>query len=144
MRPKKIILCVDSNEQQLSELKFMLATNGYQVLSASSGKEAVAIFSAAPVIDLVLVEFIAGMTAERLIEQLKRTRIYTPVVLFGDTSSAICMADIVIDRKKCSTIELLERIHVMAARKRGSRKGSASAMRCAHPTKTQCLQQSAF
>ena len=40
MRPKKVILCVDDNEQDLSVLKFMLSTNGYRVLSASNGLEA--------------------------------------------------------------------------------------------------------
>ena len=45
MRPKKVILCVDDNEQELSVLKFMLATNGYRVLSASNGQEAIAIFA---------------------------------------------------------------------------------------------------
>ena len=44
MRPKKVILCVDDNEQELSVLKFMLTTNGYRVLSASNGQEAIAVF----------------------------------------------------------------------------------------------------
>ena len=44
MRPKKVILCVDDNEQELSVLKFMLATNGYRVVSACTGQEAIGIF----------------------------------------------------------------------------------------------------
>ncbi len=36
MRPKKVILCVDDNEQELSVLKFMLVTNGYRVLAATN------------------------------------------------------------------------------------------------------------
>ncbi len=38
MRPKKVILCVDDNEQELSVLKFMLTTNGYRVLAAKTGR----------------------------------------------------------------------------------------------------------
>ena len=38
MRPKKVILCVDDNEQELSVLKFMLTTNGYRVLSARAAR----------------------------------------------------------------------------------------------------------
>ena len=53
MRPKKIILCVDDNEQELSVLKFMLSTNGYKVVSASNGQEAIGLFSTNQV-DLVL------------------------------------------------------------------------------------------
>ena len=41
MRPKKIILCVDDNEQDLSVLKFMLSTNGYRVVSANNGADAI-------------------------------------------------------------------------------------------------------
>jgi len=37
MRPKKVILCVDDNEQDLSVLKFMLVTNGYRVVAATNG-----------------------------------------------------------------------------------------------------------
>jgi hypothetical protein len=48
MRPKKIILCVDDNEQELSVLKFMLATNGYRVVSATNGQEAIGIFAETP------------------------------------------------------------------------------------------------
>jgi len=56
MRPKKVILCVDDNEQELSVLKFMLATNGYRVVSALTGQEAIGIFAENPV-DLVLADF---------------------------------------------------------------------------------------
>ena len=55
MRPKKVILCVDDNEQELSVLKFMLATNGYRVVSATNGQEAIDIFSEIQV-DLVLAD----------------------------------------------------------------------------------------
>ena len=55
MRPKKIILCIDDNELELSVLKFMLATNGYRVVSATSGQEAIGIF-AETAVDLVLAD----------------------------------------------------------------------------------------
>jgi len=45
MRPKKIILAVNSNEQELSVLTFMLSTNGYRVLPAVSGDEAAGLIS---------------------------------------------------------------------------------------------------
>ncbi len=53
MRPKKIILAVNSNEQELSVLVFMLSTNGYRVLPAANGDEAVGLISE-NAIDLVL------------------------------------------------------------------------------------------
>jgi CheY-like chemotaxis protein len=128
MRPKKVILCVDDNEQELSVLKFMLATNGYRVLAAANGQEAIALFTTAPQVDLVLTDTtMPHMSGGQLVERLKRMRSYVPMVLLGDAQAAhgeIHVADAVIVRKNCSTQELLERIKVMSARKRGPRKGA--------------------
>ncbi len=128
MRPKKVILCVDDNEQELSVLKFMLATNGYRVLAASNGQEAIAVFAAAPQVDLVLADTtMPQMSGGQLVERLKRMRSHVPMVLLGDVQTAngeMHVADAVLARKNCSTQELLERIKVMSARKRGPRKGA--------------------
>ena len=40
MRPKKVILCVDDNEQSLSIRKFMLETRGYAVVACTNGNDA--------------------------------------------------------------------------------------------------------
>lgn len=128
MRPKKVILCVDDNEQELSVLKFMLATNGYRVLAASNGQEAIAIFATAPLIDLVLADTtMPQMSGGQLVERLKRMSSHVPMILLGDAQTAmgeLHVADAVLARKNCSTQELLERIKVMSARKRGPRKGT--------------------
>ena len=88
MRPKKVILCVDDNEQELSVLKFMLETNGYRVLAASNGQEAIAVFSAAPQIDLVLADTtMPQMSGGQLVERLKRMRSHVPMVLLGDVQT---------------------------------------------------------
>jgi len=128
MRPKKVILCVDDNEQELSVLKFMLETNGYRVLAASNGQEAIAVFATAPQIDLVLADTtMPQMSGGQLVERLKRMRGHVPMILLGDApvaSGELHVADAVLVRKNCSTQELLERIKVMSARKRGPRKGA--------------------
>ncbi len=128
MRPKKVILCVDDNEQELSVLKFMLETNGYRVLAASNGQEAIAVFSAAPQIDLVLTDTnMPQMSGIQLAERLKRMRSHVPLLLLGDAQAAggeIHAADAVMARKNCTSFELLERVKVMSARKRGPRKGA--------------------
>jgi CheY-like chemotaxis protein len=136
MRPKKVILCVDDNEQELSVLKFMLATNGYRVLSASNGQEAIAVFASAPQIDLVLTDTnMPQMSGRQLVERLKRMAGHVPMILLGEAqagapgapwagSGEIHAADAMLTRKNCSSQELLERIKVMSARKRGPRKGA--------------------
>ena len=127
MRPKKIILCVDDNEQELSVLKFMLATNGYRVVSALTGQEAIGIFAEIPV-DLVLADFaMPQMNGCQLVDRLKEIAAHVPMVLLGDPqkmSSEMHAADALLAKKNCSAQELLERIKVMSARKRGPRKGT--------------------
>lgn len=127
MRPKKVILCVDDNEQELSVLKFMLATNGYRVISASSGQEAIGIFADTPV-DLVLTDYtMPQMNGVQLVGQLKQIASHIPMILLGDPQrmgDSFHGADALLAKKNCSPHELLERIKIMSARKRGPRKGS--------------------
>jgi two-component system, OmpR family, response regulator CpxR len=127
MRPKKIILCVDDNEQELSVLKFMLTTNGYKVISALNGQEAIGAF-ASNQIDLVLADFnMQPMKGDQLVHRLKAIAAHVPMILMGDpqmTGSEIHVADAMLAKKNCSPQDLLERIKVMSARKRGPRKGT--------------------
>lgn len=127
MRPKKIILCVDDNEQELSVLKFMLATNGYRVVSASNAQEAIGIFSELPV-DLVLSDYtMPQMNGDQLVGRLKQIASHVPMILLGDPhkiGDQLHGADALLAKKACSPHDLLERIKVMSARKRGPRKGS--------------------
>jgi len=127
MRPKKIILCVDDNEQELSVLKFMLATNGYRVVSANNGQEAIGIFADIAV-DLVLTDFsMPQMNGDQLVRSLKQISSHVPMIVLGDPQKMgehIHAADAVLAKKNCSPLELLERIKAMSARKRGPRKGS--------------------
>jgi two-component system response regulator CpxR len=127
MRPKKVILCVDDNEQELSVLKFMLATNGYRVVSALNGQEAINIFAVSQV-DLVLADFtMPQMSGNQLVDRLKRMAPHVPMILLGDPQrmgSEMHAADALLGKRNCSPQELLERIKLMSARKRGPRKGS--------------------
>jgi CheY-like chemotaxis protein len=128
MRPKKVLLCVDDNEQELSVLKFMLETNGYRVLTALNGQEAVAIFASAQQVDLVLTDSqMPQMSGSQLVTRLKRMSAHVPMILLGDgqaPNGEIHSADALIIRKNVSTQDLLERIKLMSARKRGPRKGA--------------------
>jgi CheY-like chemotaxis protein len=127
MRPKKVILCVDDNEQELSVLKFMLATNGYRVVSACTGQEAIGIFAETQV-DLVLTDFaMPQMNGNQLVSRLKQIAAHVPMILLGDPQKMdgeMHAADALLAKKNYSSHELLERIKAMSARKRGPRKGS--------------------
>jgi two-component system, OmpR family, response regulator CpxR len=126
MRPKKVILCVDDNEQELSVLKFMLVTNGYRVLAATNGQEAMEIFKENAV-DLVLADHsMPQMSGDQLVGKLKQIASHVPMVLLGDPqkmNGQIHGADALLAKKTCTPQELLERVKLMSARKRGPRKG---------------------
>jgi CheY-like chemotaxis protein len=126
MRPKKVILCVDDNEQDLSVLKFMLVTNGYRVLAATNGQDAIALFSQTQV-DLVLADHaMPNMAGDQLVLKLKQIASHVPMVILGDPvkmNGQIHGADALLAKKTCSPQELLERVKIMSARKRGPRKG---------------------
>ena len=126
MRPKKVILCIDDNEQELSVLSFMLSTNGYRVLAATSARDAEDQFCDNQV-DLVLADFSRpSSTGDQLVRRLKQIAQHVPMVLLADPSrmnGQIQAADALLAKKACSPMELLERIKVMSARKRGPRKG---------------------
>jgi two-component system response regulator CpxR len=132
MRPKKIILCVDDNEQELSVTKFLLFTNGYKVFAAINAQEALGIF-AEQQIDLVLADHtMPQMTGGQLINRLKQIAPHIPMILLGDPQrmmGEMHAADALLAKKQCSPLELLEKIKLMSARKRGPRKGS---IRLAH------------
>jgi len=131
MRPKKVILCVDDNEQDLSVMSFMLSTNGYRVLAASCGEEAISLFGDNAV-DLVLADFsMPRMDGNQLVTKLKHIAGHVPMMLLGDPQkidAQMHAADAFVGKKTCSPQELLERIKIMSARKRGPRKGVQRAM----------------
>jgi CheY-like chemotaxis protein len=127
MRPKKIILCVDDNEQELSVMKFMLDINGYKVAAAINGQEAIAIFSSTAVDLVVADQSMPQMSGGQLVERLKQIAPHIPMILLGDlqrSAGEIHGADLLLAKKQCSPQELLERIKIMSTRKRGPRKGS--------------------
>jgi two-component system, OmpR family, response regulator CpxR len=127
MRPKKIILCVDDNEQDLSVLKFMLMTKGYKVVSANNGHEAIGLFGENQV-DLVLADHaMPQMTGGQLVDRLKKMAPHVPMILLGDPqrmNGELHAADALLAKKNCTPLELLERIKVICTRKRGPRKGT--------------------
>ena len=130
MRPRKVVLILHSNERQLSVLACTLYVNGYRVLKASTEQEAITTFSAAPLIDLVVIDEgdgpkFPGRTAAR---KIKAIRQWVPMLILVNPSwlPGLHPAELgaVLARRSLSSFELLERVKLMSARKRGPRKGN--------------------
>lgn len=127
MRPKKTILCVDDNEQALSVRQFMLETRGYRVLSAANAEEALELFAQGGV-DLVLSDLVMPrMDGNELIRRMKEVSPEVPMILISGSVKAFeraNRADAFLPKGACSAAEILDRIRMLIARKRGPKKTS--------------------
>ena len=128
MRPKKVLLCVMPDPEMLGVLSFMLTTNGYRALTANTAAEAAANFTSDH-FDLLLVtqdQLKSGgpHSGAELINSFKALQPGIHTLLFYengklpmDSPADICVA------LPCRAADLLERIKVLSARKRGPHKG---------------------
>ena len=125
MRPKKVILCVDDNEQALSVRKFLFETRGYRVLTATSAAAAIETLQAGG-IDLVLSDLVMPqMDGNEMIRRMKQFAPEVPMMLISGTVKAFeraNRADAFLPKGASSPVELLDRIRVLIARKRGPKK----------------------
>lgn len=128
MRPRKIILCVDDNEQILSVRKFLLETRGYRVITATSGYEALEIVEqhAPGELSLLLSDLLMPqMDGVELVRRVREIQPCLPSLMVSGTVTNFdrgSVADVFLPKGACSPVELLERVRVLVARKRGPKK----------------------
>lgn len=126
MRPKKVILCVDDNEQSLSIRKFMLETRGYRVLPATSGREAIEVFQNAGSVDLVLTDLVMPeMDGAEVIRVLKELAPEIPMILISGKVKMYekgTRADVFLPKGTYPAVELLDKIRLLLVKKRGPKK----------------------
>lgn len=129
MRPKKVILCVDDNDQVLSVRKFVLETRGYRVLTASSAERAVELYEGEK-IDLVIADLVMPhCNGNDLIHRLKEISSSVPAVLISGSMKQFepsSRADAFLPKGASSPQELLDRVRVLLVRKRGPKKITVS------------------
>lgn len=128
MRPKKTILCVDDNEQVLSVRCFMLETRGYRVIAASTPHEALEHLASTPAggIDLLLCDLLMPcMDGNELVRRAKELHPNLPALITSGTVTAYDRAgraDAFLPKGASSPVELLERVRILVARKRGPKR----------------------
>ena len=137
MRPRKTILCVEDNEQVLSVRKFLLETRGYRVVPVACATEALAFLreSVPGSVDLLMSDLILPqMDGNELVRRAKQLHPSLPTLLVSgtvdDTSIARPSADAFLPKGACTPAEVLDRVRILVARKRGPKKQvqAASAM----------------
>jgi CheY-like chemotaxis protein len=85
MKPKnhKVILCVDDEAAGLSVRKAVLESQGYRVLTAANGRDALGIFSSEAV-DLVVLDYaMPEMDGQAVAERMKQLRADVPIVMLS-------------------------------------------------------------
>jgi CheY-like chemotaxis protein len=83
MSEQYLILCIDDEENQLAVRKLVLEMEGYSVLAASSGQQALHLL-ARHQIDLVLSDHLMpGLTGAELARQIKERNPDLPVILIS-------------------------------------------------------------
>jgi CheY-like chemotaxis protein len=128
LRPKKTILCVDDNEQVLSVRTFLLETRGYRVIAARSSQQALEVVEQAlpGSLDLLLCDLIMPqMDGNELVRRAKQLHPGLPAMIVSGTVNAFdraCCADVFLPKGASSPAEMIERIRVLVARKRGPKK----------------------
>jgi two-component system response regulator CpxR len=128
MRPKKMILCVDDNEQVLSVRTFLLETRGYRVIAATSAHQALEVIeqSLPGSLDLLLSDLIMPqMDGNELVRRAKQLHPGLPAMIVSGTVNAFdraIHADVFLAKGAASPAEMIERIRILVARKRGPKK----------------------
>ncbi len=128
MRPRKTILCVEDNEQVLSVRKFLLETRGYRVLAMGTAAEALEYLQGAAQgsVDLLMSDLIMPqMDGNELIRKAKQVHPGLPTLLVSGTVTSFdraAAADAFLPKGACTPAEVLDRIRILVARKRGPKK----------------------
>jgi CheY-like chemotaxis protein len=79
----KLILCVDDEVTGLSVRKMILEAQGYRVLTADNGRDALALFSSKR-IDLVVLDYsMPGHDGGRVAESMKKLKPKVPIVMLS-------------------------------------------------------------
>lgn len=128
MRPPKKILLVGDNEERVSLLAYVLHIHHYCVVTAQSASEAEQLLVEASA-DLLLVLWPLDRASEFL-KGFKAIDRGVPVLVLAykvsyDAALQTFWANVdgVLWRDHCSSAEILDRVKLMSARKRGPRPG---------------------
>ena len=128
MRPRKTILCVEDNEQVLSVRKFLLETRGYKVLAMGTAAEALEYLQSAVQgsVDLLMADLLMPqMDGNELIRKAKQLHPGLPTLLVSGTVTSFdraAAADAFLPKGASTPAEVLDRIRILVARKRGPKK----------------------
>lgn len=81
------VLCVEDEDQQLKLRKLLFESEGFNVLTAQTGRQALELFQAHAVDAVVLDYWMAGMNGMAVATELKRLRPTIPIIVLSGWTS---------------------------------------------------------
>lgn len=81
------VLCVENHVEYLDALKYMLETAGYEVLSATTGRQGLSILMQQTVHGVLLEYDLPDVTGSTVRAEMKRIKPEVPVLLFAGVGS---------------------------------------------------------
>lgn len=136
MRPRKVIVLVDSNEQTLSQRAFMLDTRGYCVIRIETPQAALDYLrnSTPGAVDLLITELSLGlqMDGNELVRRAKvmlpelKTLLISTIVAWCERGAA---ANVFLAKDRCTPAEILYQTRILVAKKRGPKSVRARILR---------------
>jgi two-component system, OmpR family, response regulator CpxR len=125
MKPKRTILCADSNEQALSIRKILLETRGYRVVCCGRADQAMEHVRGGNV-DLVIADLaLADLDGPKFIDAVKAASPRTPAILLSTRLKFFeyeTKADVFLAKNSQSTAELLGHVKTLLVRRRGPKR----------------------
>jgi len=145
VRPKKVVLYVSPDEQRQSIQKFLLETKGLRVYQAANGQDALAMLEEMMPgsVDVLVAECETEAWGNEFATQVKDMAPVLPVLLLSHEMVGWdhhLKADVFLPKGCHGPAELVERIRVLAARKRGPKKKLPRP----RPDETPCKHARAF
>ena len=125
MKPKRTILCADSNEQALSIRKILLETRGYRVVCCGRADQAMEHLRGGNV-DLVIADLLlSDLDGPKFIDAVKEASPRTPAILLSTHLRVFdheTKADVFLAKNSQSTAELLGHVKTLLVRRRGPKR----------------------
>ncbi|PYV97393.1 MAG: response regulator [Acidobacteria bacterium] len=120
--PSATILCVEDETSQLFLRKLLLESEGYTVITAESGQEALKLFKAHSV-DLVILDYwMSGLNGVSVARGMKRLKFDIPIIIFSAYQSlpgeVIGVADAWLRKGETETADLLDEVATLLKRQR--------------------------
>jgi DNA-binding response OmpR family regulator len=81
------VLCVENHIEYLDALKYMLEAAGYQVVSATTGKQGLSMFAKQPIHGVLLEYDLPDATGSAVRAEMKLIKPEIPVLLFAGVGS---------------------------------------------------------